>query len=455
MPENGVYRFGVFELDSRSRELKKHGVRIKLQDQPLRILLLLVQHPGEVVTREQIQSELWPAGTYVDYENAINSSVRKLREALGDNPSNPRFIETLSRRGYRLLVQVSSNGKGEVPPPPATARRRRWPVAAAAGVLVVVTIAGFLLSRHRSANRFEFPRAVPLTSYPGQICCPSFSPDGTRVAFAWSGPSDDNLDIYVKLIGQGEPVRLTTDTAEHRWPAWSPDGQWIAFVKYSQGAASVMVVPALGGPDRVITRLGTGELAHYYQSFISWSADGKSLFAAERSPGTRATWIARISVDSGEKTRVTSPPDGYDDGSPAVSPDGTKLAFTRGFGFSRRNIYVLPLTETQLSGGNAQRLTPDASLVDSLAWTPDGRELVFSAERGGHVLWRVPADGGSPPALLTGGENRTEIAISAQGRLIYSAGISGRHLWRVALGSAASAKPFLVDATAVASAVLA
>jgi DNA-binding winged helix-turn-helix (wHTH) protein len=108
--ESGVYRFGVFELDSRSRELKKHGVRIKLQDQPLRILLLLVQHPHEVVTREQIQGELWPAGTYVDYENAINSSVRKLREALGDNPSNPRFIETLSRRGYRLLVPVSCNG---------------------------------------------------------------------------------------------------------------------------------------------------------------------------------------------------------------------------------------------------------------------------------------------------------------------------------------------------------
>src|SRR6516165_5725456 len=116
MPENGVYSFGVFELDSRARELKKHGVRIKLQEQPLRILLMLAQHPGEVITREQIQSELWPAGTYVDYENAINSSVRKLREALGDSPANPRFIETLSRRGYRLLVPVSRDGV-EAPPP--------------------------------------------------------------------------------------------------------------------------------------------------------------------------------------------------------------------------------------------------------------------------------------------------------------------------------------------------
>jgi hypothetical protein len=106
-----VYRFGVFELDSRARELKKQGVRIKLQDQPLRILLLLVEHSGEVVTREQIQSQLWPAGTYVDYENAINSSVRKLPEALSrsvyfiqesqapvqrSNPFSSRSAETIA-----------------------------------------------------------------------------------------------------------------------------------------------------------------------------------------------------------------------------------------------------------------------------------------------------------------------------------------------------------------------
>ena len=133
MPETGaepiVYRFGVFELDPAARELRKHGVRIKLQEQPLRILLLLVEHPGEVVTREQIQSELWPAGTYVDYENAINSSVRKLRDALGDTPANPRFVETLSRRGYRLLVPVSRNGDAVTAEEPRPAiRRRRWPV---------------------------------------------------------------------------------------------------------------------------------------------------------------------------------------------------------------------------------------------------------------------------------------------------------------------------------------
>src|SRR5215471_7776517 len=96
-----VIRFGLFELDPRAGELRKSGIRIKLQDQPFQILLLLLEHPGEIVTREEIQKRLWPENTYVDFDNAINSAVRKLREALGDSPENPRFVETLARRGYR------------------------------------------------------------------------------------------------------------------------------------------------------------------------------------------------------------------------------------------------------------------------------------------------------------------------------------------------------------------
>src|SRR3954451_23485679 len=100
-------QFGVFELNPGSGELRKHGVRLKLQEQPLQILLVLLAHAGEVVTREEIQKGLWPEGTYVDFDNAINSSVRKLREALGDSPENPRFVETLARRGYRFIAPVS------------------------------------------------------------------------------------------------------------------------------------------------------------------------------------------------------------------------------------------------------------------------------------------------------------------------------------------------------------
>ncbi len=100
------YRFGVFEADSTTGELRRRGIRVKLHSQPFQLLFLLLDRPGEVLTREEICRELWPDDTFVDYEHGVNSAVNRLREALGDNASNPRFVETLARRGYRFLAQV-------------------------------------------------------------------------------------------------------------------------------------------------------------------------------------------------------------------------------------------------------------------------------------------------------------------------------------------------------------
>src|SRR5689334_13011719 len=102
-----AFHFGVFEVNLQTRELRKHGVRLKLQEQPFQILLTLLERPGEIVSRDDIQKRLWPENTYVDFDNAINSAVRKLRDALGDSPDNPRFVETLARRGYRFVAPVS------------------------------------------------------------------------------------------------------------------------------------------------------------------------------------------------------------------------------------------------------------------------------------------------------------------------------------------------------------
>src|SRR6266446_2747674 len=104
-----ILRFGVFEVDVRAGELRKQGVRIKLQEQPFHVLTVLLQRPGEVVTREELRSENWPADTFVDFDNSLNTAINKLREALADSADNPRFIETLPRRGYRFIAPVSSN----------------------------------------------------------------------------------------------------------------------------------------------------------------------------------------------------------------------------------------------------------------------------------------------------------------------------------------------------------
>src|SRR5918999_2007143 len=106
-----VKRFGTFEVDLRARELRKGGVRIRLQDQPFEILALMLERPGEVVTRDELRERLWPAGTFVDFEHSLNAAVKRLRAALGDDADNPRFVETLHRRGYRFIAAVESDGQ--------------------------------------------------------------------------------------------------------------------------------------------------------------------------------------------------------------------------------------------------------------------------------------------------------------------------------------------------------
>src|SRR6201998_2986605 len=102
----GRLRFGVFELDLRAGELRKHGLRVRLQEQPFQVLATLLEHPGEVVTREELQKKLWPADTFVDFDHGLNKTINKIREALGDSADSPRFVETVARRGYRVIAEV-------------------------------------------------------------------------------------------------------------------------------------------------------------------------------------------------------------------------------------------------------------------------------------------------------------------------------------------------------------
>jgi len=115
-----IARFGVFEADLVSGELRKDGTKIRLQEQPFQILVLLLERPGEVVTREELRSKLWPADTFVDFDHGLNTAVNKLREALADSASNPRFVQTVARRGYRLIAPVRHDQAAAAPAPPTS-----------------------------------------------------------------------------------------------------------------------------------------------------------------------------------------------------------------------------------------------------------------------------------------------------------------------------------------------
>jgi Tol biopolymer transport system component/DNA-binding winged helix-turn-helix (wHTH) protein len=458
--QQSSFQFGVFQLDPRSGELRKHGVRLKLQDQPLRILTLLLEHAGEVVAREDIQRRLWADNTYVDFDNAINSAVRKLREALADSPENPRFIETVTRRGYRFIAPVSrpttdqptrlaspSSHEGfplvDSPTKVANNKRRVWWSTVG---LITVLVAGIVLLRwwvQKSDQASQEPLpAVPLTGNSGYETYPTFSPEGTRVAFSWQQPGKHGANIYVKLIGPGDPVRLTKDPHRDFGPAWSPDGRYIAFLRATDPYhAAVMIIPAVGGKERQLAGV-TFDVNDCLMDckvpppFLAWSADAGSLLSLDQKAPNETYSIVRISVETGEKRILTSPPvQTNGDGSLAPSRDGKTLAFTRTLGLES-DIYVASLSQDATSIGEPSRLTFDSREIDGLSWSADGRSLVFSSNRSGRrELWQIAAKADSKPARLTAaGDDPRNVVVSREGRhLVYSHNVFDSDVWRISL----------------------
>jgi Tol biopolymer transport system component/DNA-binding winged helix-turn-helix (wHTH) protein len=473
---NGVRQFGAFELDSRTGDLRKHGVRIKLQDQPRQILLLLLDHPGEVVTRDQIRKQLWPDATFVDFDNAINSAMRKLRTALGDTAENPRFIETLARRGYRLVVPLSA-GPGRItepePAPSRTTRKARgpkWQFIAASFVIVIfiavfMAVAAKRVGTSGSGEKANI-RVAPLTANPGLEMHPSFSQDGTRVAYVWHGPAAKGFSIYTKLIGAGEPMRISKDARDFS-PAWSPDGRWVAALRDFGRETAVILIPSSGGQQRELARAEKASAGsdtcvstdwphicglNYWGPLLTWSPDGKYLFSSAHAGRHSNHAIVRFSVDTGEQCPITSPPPEIEgDFGGAVSPDGRNLAFARLIGARTGDLYVATLSDaTPPAIGQARRITFDGADVESPAWTRDGREVIFSSDRGGRrELWRVEVSGSGKPYRAAGmGENATDLAISPDGkRLAYSRMFYTGSLWKVPIGAAKAGRPERVTAT--------
>ena len=448
-----LIRFGVFEVDLEAGELRKQGVKVKLQEQPFQVLTILLEKPGRVVTREELQKRLWSDDTFVDFETGVNTAIKKIREALGDPADNPRFVETLHRRGYRFIAPVelpltpgpSPPGRGWPGGPGEGTRRvplrmRAW--ATALLLTVVVVALGIWIVQSRKEKQEASPIPVPLTSYPGYEAYPSFSPDGSQVAFQWCTEEPSaNCDIYIKQIGVEPPSRLTTDPAEDFSPAWSPDGQFIAFLrKLPTTRTALMLTPQRGGPERVLGEYDVAYISFYpgllFGSYLAWSPDSKWLALPWGEAGKPATGLVLLNVETRETRRLTT----SGDNAPAFSPDGRTLAFNRGG--TPNLIYLLRLTrDYQPEGGEPERLATAAESYDrnfGLAWTPDGRDIVFSSGNWASIgLWRVAAAASARPRKLAfASDGASAPAVSRQGnRLAYVVNRTDDNIWRVDLRS--------------------
>jgi Tol biopolymer transport system component/DNA-binding winged helix-turn-helix (wHTH) protein len=438
--ETRGFRFGVFELDTQSGELRKSGFKLHLQEQPTQLLALLLSRPGEIVSRDELRENLWPDGTFVDFDHSLNTAVNKLRETLGDSASSPRFIETVPRHGYRFVAPVEPIGNAAS----ASAPRSRWRY----GKLLLVALALPVLATviWLAAGRSDGPPTilvpVPLTTYPGEERYPSFSPDGNQVAFSWTGRAGGNSDIYVNVIGAEQPLRLTTSPADDQQPAWSPDGRHIAFLRFEGQGADVYLISPLGGPERKVAHIHIHQplqLGYLGFTALSWLPDSSGLILAglQETPHRRALFSLKLST--GDKEQLTFPPAEQEDGDPVVSPDGRSLAFVRATTGSTAALLVLPLDGEFKPASEPRRLPVNPGYaVRTPVWSGDGRYLHFGAGPQHSLrLFRTRADGtGGPQLTSSGGEKCMELAASrAKSRLAYSKNLFDPNIWRTVIGA--------------------
>jgi Tol biopolymer transport system component len=379
---------------------------------------------------------------------------------LGDDPRKPVFVETIRGTGYRLLVPDVIRARaasGHDDPPAAAAvdeetspeshrsddaartsqriRARAPTVAAVTALMAVVSLGTWSITRMWSGRESQRdPHLIPITSERGEAIGPRLSPDGTRVAYAWSDSTQSGTNIFVQMIDGTHRLQVTSGSG--RSPAWSPDGSKLAFVTSDGGGAAITEVPSLGGSPRALVRVPIAPILG-----IDWSPDGRHVaFSSHDAPFS----IFRINLLSTDSLTVYALTSGgaatVGDAFPTFSPDGRSIAFARFATETSADVYVVHV-DTRAE----QRLTFDEQNITALAFVPNGQSIVFASDRdGGSAVWQVAAGGGRPERVLGSDRKITGLTYArTPSALVVTAAEHEQHLWSLPLTSAARATVLL------------
>ena len=386
MPETSsatrVIRFGAFEVDLRAGELRKSGLKIKLQEQPLQVLAMLLRHPGEVVTREELQRTVWPADTFVDFDRGLNKAINKIREALDDSAENPRFVETLPRRGYRFIAPVEGRvtvGAGLAPP----------------------TIAPHV---EPLGGGTRAPQGVPLQATGGGVG--EAREPVLRTQWGLRGAALLAAGVFALLLVAGatlwlakrwptsseglEQHRLTSNSTEIPLSrgAISPDGKYVAYS--DPGGLHLKLLPT--AEVRTLPQ-PPGIPPGASWEVASWFPDSTQLLTNIVQRGGRSSiWVVSV---VGENPRLL-----HDDAIAwAVSPDGSRLAFTVGPPFYNREIWIMGARggtprKVITAGENEYLCSYFCSLLGhgSIQWSPDGGRIAYRQLRHMPDGWKLRSE---------------------------------------------------------------
>lgn len=422
----GSIRFPPFIFDPRTGELFKLERPVKLRPQPARVLKLLLEHAGEVVTRMEIQQSVWGESAHVDFDTALNTCIRQIRVALGDDPEAARYVETVPKVGYRFVARLESE---------IASSRLNGPTWALGLLILMVGAIGGLrwavpASRSPSpAVRFNSPRRI--TSGAGIDDYPSWSPSGEMLAY--HSDESGNYDIWMIHVDSGAATNLTVDSAyPDRFPNWSPDGSEILFYSERDGAGYFIVSIA----DRSVRQVGRLPRAtpDEVPGTAQWSPDGSETAWLVASSNVQDPSIVIQSLDGEESRRLPVPGRTQTRLDLAWSPNGRFFAFVDAHSLYSdvASIWVLDVRD-----GTARPVVERQRNDRRPSWSADSRQLYFLSEHEGSTdLWRqrLDEDGkalGAPTAVTAGVGVRNAALSPDSRRLSYAKGREVANLWRL------------------------
>ncbi|HSR51712.1 MAG TPA: winged helix-turn-helix domain-containing protein [Acidobacteriota bacterium] len=411
-------KLGGWIIDPSSNVLKNGGEVRHLSPKSMDVLNYLLQRRGEVVSKDEIISEVWQ-DQYIS-EQVINNAIWSIRKALDDNARSPRFLETIPKRGYRLLepdrplsfrsADSTRLTAGWLKTLKTAAGHWTWLAAvvlvAAVGVQVVI----FLLPSPAAFGDEGIlgPKLRPVTSLPGTEEFPSLSPDGSQIAFSWNGGQGSEKHLYLHSLDSTIPSQLTFGPFIDRLAAWSPGGRRLAFHRQdAEGRSGIYSIPVLGGePELLVEKPGLAICPYS----VDYSPDGDWLaFAAfDLEKGTARLFLHSL-ADNRSRAIVTVQMPTFDSW-PRFSPDSRFLAFMRMEG-SMRSLLVWDLAQESL-----QSVLTGRGDLRGLDWKPDGRHLLFSDSDG---IKQVAVAGGNPQLIVAGPDIHQITTSARSARLVF------------------------------------
>jgi len=416
MTDRCVWAFGAFSLDADRRTLRRGDAVVDLGDRAFSVLVLLVSSAGEVVDKRTLLDLAWPDVTVGD--NTLVQAVREIRAALGDDPSNPRCVQTVHRRGYRFVSPVERLEAEVMATAPTTAEpvpvRVSWlPRVVLAGAILAVGVATvtLLVPGDPGPPPFVAARLRALHDLPDGAMKPAYSPIGDLLVAVVADPVTDVHSLWLVKPGAEAPLRLTSGIeVQGPSPVFNADGSAVLFTSYRNDPERGMVpdvweVPVLGGEPRRLVEGASG---------ASQSPEGSSLAYAKVTAG--GTTIAVRRPDGGEEEIAER---GF---WPRWSPDGRWIAFTTSNPEgSDGDVFV-----TRPDGRDRRQLSTRASQVYGLCWTPDSEWVIFGCDvEGVSNLWVAAVDGGEPTRITRGPGESDSPSVSSDGqRLVFSYGLS-------------------------------